>query len=75
MTAEQFEMLIRIAERQEGMYDLLSNHLHEHFLYNIALFTAVCGLAGVIIKLLLNKKELSSPTITPDHLAHKGISI
>lgn len=57
MTVEQFELLIRIAEKQDGMYSLLSNHLHEHFLYNLALFTAVVGLAGIIIKLLLDRKN------------------
>ena len=57
MTPEQFELLIRIAEKQDLMYSLLSNHLHEHFLYNIALFTAVIGFVGVIIKLLLDRKN------------------
>ena len=57
MTAEQFELLIRMAEKQDGMYSLLSNHLQHHFLYNIALFTAILSLSCVIIKLLLNKKR------------------
>lgn len=57
MTVEQFELLIRIAERQELMYNLLSNHLQHHFLYNIALFSAVCGLAGIIIKLLISRNR------------------
>jgi len=57
MTSEQFKLLIRMAEKQDLMYGLLSNHLHEHFLYNIALFTAVCGLVGIIIKLLINRKN------------------
>ena len=57
MTAEQFELLIRMAEKQQLMYNLLSNHLHEHFLYNLGLFTAVVGLAGIIIKLVLDRKN------------------
>lgn len=57
MTAEQFELLIRISEKQDLMYQILSNHLHSHFVYNLALFTAVCGLSGVIIKLLISRKN------------------
>lgn len=57
MTPEQFELLIRIAEKQDLVYGLLSNHLHEHFLYNIALFGTVIGFVGVIIKLLLDRKN------------------
>lgn len=57
MSAEQFELLIRISEKQELMYQILSNHLHSHFVYNLALFSAVLGLTGILIKLLLNKKR------------------
>lgn len=57
MTVEQFELLIRIAEKQDGMYNLLSNHLQHHFLYNLALFGAITGLFGIIIKLLLDRKN------------------
>ena len=57
MTPSQFELLIRIAEKQDLMYGLLSNHLEHHFIYNLALFGAVTGLFGIIIKLLLNRKN------------------
>lgn len=57
MTPEQFELLIRIAEKQDLMYGLLSNHLQHHFLYNLAMLTAVVTLAGVIIKLLITKNK------------------
>lgn len=52
MTPEQFELLIRMSEKQDLMYNMFTNHLQHHFLYTIALFTAVLGLGGITIKLL-----------------------
>jgi hypothetical protein len=57
MTAEQFEMLIRVSEKTDLIYEMLANHLEHHFIYTITLFSIVIGLTGVIIKLLLNKKK------------------
>lgn len=57
MSPEQFELLIRVSEKVDANYRLLSNHLEHHFIYNVAMFTAVVSLSGIIIRLLLNSRN------------------
>lgn len=60
MTPEQFELLIRISERQKMMYELLINHLQHHLMYTIALFTVMLGLGTVVVKMWLRNKALTT---------------
>lgn len=40
------EMLIRLSEQMKYLETLMTNHLHHHFLYTMAMFTAFLGLLG-----------------------------
>lgn len=40
------DLLIRLCEKMDSMNLLLTNHLHHHFLYNMALFTALLSVIG-----------------------------
>lgn len=58
MTTEQFELLIRIAERQDLIYELLTNHLQHHFMYTIAFFTTMLGMGIAVVKMWFRNRAL-----------------
>lgn len=55
------EILIRLSERVELIYQLLTNHLEHHFWFNITLLAAVIGLSAALITILLKRKGADSP--------------
>lgn len=40
------EMLIRLSEQVKHLETLMTNHLHHHFLYTMAMFTAFLSVIG-----------------------------
>ncbi len=40
------DLLIRLSQQMDSMTLLLTNHLHHHFLYTMAMFTAFLSLVG-----------------------------
>jgi len=59
MTPEQFELLIRISEKQELMYDILSNHLQHHEAYSLVFLATGLTLISAVIVLWLKNRALT----------------
>lgn len=51
------DLLIRLGEKMDSMSLLLSNHLHHHFLYNMALFTAFLSVIGGLVLCWMKGRE------------------
>ncbi len=51
------EILIQLVEKVDLIYELLSNHLYHHFIFNMALVAAILGLISSLVILLVKKKR------------------
>jgi len=51
------EILIQLCERVDLIYELLTNHLHHHFLFGMSMLGIVGGLVTALLVIILRKQK------------------